>query len=262
MSETADTGDQLKRVLGAMLFGAKHPLTASHIRRVLLEAADVRGGEARAFIGVTEERIEESLRQIQVDCELNRLGFHLVQVANGYRFQSDPECGIWLKHLLSDQGRYRLSHPALETLAVIAYRQPVMRAEIEGVRGVNVDHLIALLLEMQLIRIVGRSELPGRPFQYGTTGYFLEHFGLKELKDLPAIEELSRRDAAFRKAAQSVPEAPQTPSAGEPNPAGEAAPGDAPAAPLPEATTPETAAPESEPEAPAEAVSPTPEAQA
>jgi segregation and condensation protein B len=93
----------------------------------------------------------------------------------------------------------KLSRPALETLAIIAYRQPISRAEMEGVRGVTVDHVLRMLMEMQLIKIVGRSELPGRPMLYGTTQLFLEHFGLKDIKQLPGIEELARMEVQKRK---------------------------------------------------------------
>ena len=193
--------EELKRVLGAMLFSAKTPLTVPQMRLVFLQAAAAGSVEAAAFARVTEADILRALWQMQETWEMQRWGFHIVEVAHGYRLQSDPACAVWLKHLLDDHRRSRLSHPALETLAIIAYRQPVLRSEIEVVRGVNVDHIIALLLEMQLIRIAGRSDLPGRPFLYGTTGHFLEHFGLKDVKELPAVAELSRREAAFHKAA-------------------------------------------------------------
>ena len=119
---------------------------------------------------------------------------HVIEVANGFRFENDSSCGPWLRHLLERGRPTRLSRPALETLAIIAYRQPVMRSEIEAVRGVAVDQIIRNLLEMQLIKIVGRSELPGRPWQFGTTQKFLEHFGLKNLMDLPGVEELRRME--------------------------------------------------------------------
>jgi segregation and condensation protein B len=214
MAETDPMVEKLKPLVGAILFGTRHPQSVVQIRHALVEAAEVRGGEARAFETVSERDIKEALRQLREDCEKQGLGFHLVEVAHGFKFQSDPAYGLWLRHLLDEHRRNRLSHAALETLAIIAYRQPVMRSEIEGVRGVNVDHIIALLLEMQLIRIAGRSDLPGRPFLYGTTGYFLEHFGLKDLRDLPAVDELSRRDVEHRKAALHV--APAAPPPAEP----------------------------------------------
>ena len=116
----------------------------------------------------------------------------LAEVAEGYRIQSDHTCGKWLMHLLNHKPT-RLSRPGLETLAIIAYRQPMTRAEMEGIRGVSVDHVIKLLMEIQLIRLVGRSELPGRPFLYGTTPAFLDHFGLKSLDDLDDVESLRPR---------------------------------------------------------------------
>jgi segregation and condensation protein B len=125
-----------------------------------------------------------------------RLGFSIAEVANGYRLVNDASCGPWLRRLLEKGKPSRLSPPALETLAIIAYRQPCTRAEIEAVRGVEVDQMVRNLLELQLIRLVGRSELPGRPWLIGTTQKFLEHFGLNSLDDLPGVEELRRMETA------------------------------------------------------------------
>ena len=116
------------------------------------------------------------------------VGFELAEVNGGYRLMSAEACGPWLRQMLSKGRATVLSRPAIETLAIIAYRQPVSRSEIESVRGVNAGHVIKALMEMQLVRIVGRSDLPGRPFLFGTTPAFLEHFGLKSLDDLEKIE--------------------------------------------------------------------------
>lgn len=185
---------ELKQILGSLIFGAPHPMTLNDMRRNLVDVAKEHGENAAAFADVKPADIRDALTQIKAEIEEYRPGFHLVEVAGGYRFQTDDACGPWLRHLLNAGKPHRLSHPALETLAIIAYRQPVTRAEIEAVRGVNVDHIVRLLAEMQLIRIVGRSNLPGRPMLYGTTRMFLEHFGIGDLKDLPGIEELARID--------------------------------------------------------------------
>jgi segregation and condensation protein B len=199
---------ELKQIIGALLFGAKTPLSAAEIRRVLQQVAEPWGGKTKDFAGATETNIRDALNELKTDLAEKRVGLHVSEVANGFRLENDVACGPWLRHLLARGRPSRLSRPALETLAIIAYRQPCMRSEIESVRGVAVDQIIRNLLEMQLIRIVGRSELPGRPWQFGTTQRFLEHFGLRNLEDLPGIEELRRmedekirRDEAAKKAA-------------------------------------------------------------
>ncbi len=215
-----ETQVELKQVLGAIIFAARQPLTVGAMRKILQETAQECGEEATAFATARESDIKEALGRLRTECEERRPGFDLVESAEGFRFQSDPSAGLWVRHMLDVGKPTRLSRPALETLAIIAYRQPIARAEIEGVRGVTVDHVLRMLMEMQLIKIVGRSELPGRPMLYGTTQVFLEHFGLKSVKDLPGIGELARMDAQRTKA-----------GAAEPAPAAEApAGGAAPAA--------------------------------
>lgn len=190
-----DVLPELKQIIGALLFGAKTPLSAGDIRRVLQQVAESWGGKTRDFAKATEADIRAALEQLRADFVEKKVGLHVSEVANGFRLENDVACGPWLRHLLARGRPQRLSRPALETLAIIAYRQPCMRSEIESVRGVAVDQIIRNLLEMQLIRIVGRSELPGRPWQFGTTQRFLEHFGLKSVQDLPGIEELRRMEA-------------------------------------------------------------------
>ncbi|MFH0909753.1 MAG: SMC-Scp complex subunit ScpB [bacterium] len=186
---------EIKQILGAMLFAAKAPLTVAEMRRVFREVAEEQGGPAKDFGEVTEKGICEALEQLQRDFEAARLGVHVVEVANGFRLQNDETCGIWLRHLLERGRGNRLTKPALETLAIIAYRQPCSRAEIEAVRGVAVDQIVRNLMDLQIIKIVGRSELPGRPWLFGTTQKFLEYFGLKNVNDLPGVEELRRMEA-------------------------------------------------------------------
>ena len=201
---------ELKQVLGAIIFAARQPMTVGAIRKVLQETAEINREEAGVYGSVKDAELKACLRQLQTECETSKTGVHLVENADGFRFQSDPIGGTWVRHMLNVGKPTRLSRPALETLAIIAYRQPISRAELEGVRGVAVDHVIRMLMEMQLIKIVGRSELPGRPMLYGTTALFLEHFGLKEVKDLPGIAELSRMDALRQKQEISAKEAAAT----------------------------------------------------
>lgn len=193
MSETP-AGVELKRVLNAIIFAAKEPVSIREIIKVLTEVAEGGAEGGGAALGKPKESaVKAALDELHSEWEKRVIGFHLTEVAGSYRFQSDPECGPWVRNLLNLGKPARLSRPALETLAIIAYRQPVARAEIEGVRGVAIDHILRLLMEMQLVKIIGRSNLPGRPLLYGTTALFLEHFGLKDVRELPGIEELARR---------------------------------------------------------------------
>lgn len=134
-------------------------------------------------ISALRKVLEELQRQFR---ELN-CGIELIEVAGGYRFQTASDCGKWVRKMLNKGKPARLSRPAIETLAIIAYRQPVSRSEIESIRGVYAGHVVKALMEMQLVRIIGRSDLPGRPFLFGTTPAFLDHFGLKSLKDLETL---------------------------------------------------------------------------
>ena len=120
------------------------------------------------------------------------MGLGVALVAGAYRLQNDAACGPFVRALLEKNQVMRLSKPALETLAIVAYRQPCLRSEIEEVRGVSVDAVLRKLIDMQLVRVVRRSELPGRPWLFGTTQKFLEHFGINRIEDLPGSQELRR----------------------------------------------------------------------
>jgi segregation and condensation protein B len=185
---------ELKQVLGSLIFGARHPVSVAEMRQNLTEVAESYGRHTSAFASAKPSDIRNALTELQADVAKSGVGFHLNEIAGSYAFQSDDSSGPWLRHFLEADKPHRLSRPALETLAIIAYRQPITRAEIEDVRGVNVDHIIRVLLEVQLVKIVGRSKLPGRPMLHGTTKKFLEHFGLADVKHLPGIEELARRE--------------------------------------------------------------------
>lgn len=207
----------LKQILGALIFGANRPLKLLELRKCIVEVAEDDETVA-VYADVDNKLLKDALTELADDLSSNHTGFSLHETAGGYRLQSDAECGRWLKHLLKAKP-HRLSQPALETMAVIAYRQPISKADIEAVRGVSVAHVIKPLMEMQLVRIVGRSELPGRPFLYGTTQLFLEHFGLKNLKELDKMAPmvLSRKELksaeAVREAAtqKSNPDEPELP---------------------------------------------------
>lgn len=212
MMPNTDVVPELKQIIGAMIFGANRALSVKEMRKCLQEVAQLEAGETAAFGKVTEADIRAALEALGNDVKASCCGFHIGEVAGGTRFHSDVSCGKWLRHLLNAGKPNRLSRPALETLAIIAYRQPTTRADIEAVRGVTVDHIIKSLMEMQLIKIVGRSELAGRPFQYGTTHVFLEHFGLTSLDELNNMEPLllAAREEQVRKQKAKESEAPKT----------------------------------------------------
>ena len=161
-------------VVEAMLFASDVPLEAERIREVLdLE-------DAPAARGLVEELIARY--------EAEPRGLAIVEVGGGYRMVTRPELAPWLVRLARARTRVRLSRPALETLAIVAYKQPVSRPELDAVRGVNSDAVLDNLLERRLIRVGGRKEAPGRPFLYDTTREFLVAFGLRDLADLPKVE--------------------------------------------------------------------------
>ena len=195
---------ELKELVGAMLFASKKPVTVAEIRRALREAAETERGAAEDFAELEPAEIEQAVLGIQQELQSLHLGFQLREVANGFRLENAISTGPWVRRLLEKGRPSRLSRPALETLAIIAYRQPCTRSEIEQVRGVAVDQIVRNLLELQLIRVAGRSTLPGRPWLFGTTTTFLEHFGLRNLEDLPGVDELKRAGARkqARKSAQ------------------------------------------------------------
>ncbi len=166
----------LKNIIESLLFVSKDPLSAEQLKNLLPEAET---GEIRGVI----EELEQEYRK-------KNGGFLLREVAGGYQFRTRPEYRQWIERLLAPQPA-RLSKAAMETLAIAAYHQPVLRSEIEHIRGVNSGNTIRLLLEKKLIRVLGRREIPGRPLVYGTTKKFLEVFGLKDLKDLPAPQEIA-----------------------------------------------------------------------
>jgi len=186
---------ELKLILEAILFSAQKPLSTKELREVFAGAPEHAEGEemARALRKIKEPELNAALEQLTREHEEAQRSYRLVCVAGSWQFVTQPEYGPWLKSLVGHKTRPpRLSQPALETLAIVAYRQPIIRAEIEQVRGVAVDGVMQTLLERGLIEQVGRAEVVGRPMTYGTTAAFLEYFGLRSLEDLPAADELRR----------------------------------------------------------------------
>lgn len=165
----------VKQIIEALLFVSEKPLTIAQIKEVL-EELDV-------------QAIKTAIAQLQDEYRASRRSFNIIEVAGGYRISTDPKFAPWLSKLYSKSRAEKLSRPSLETLAIVAYRQPITRLEIEDIRGVNVEGVLKTLMERALVRISGRKQIPGRPFLYSTTREFLELFGLQTLTDLPNLEE-------------------------------------------------------------------------
>ena len=186
---------ELKLILEALLFSAQKPLSLKELRDVFAAAVEhAEGNEsAKALKKVKENELNVALEELVKDHEQAQRSYRVVCVAGSWQFVTQPEYAPWLKALVGHKVRQpRLSQPGLEPLAIIAYRQPITRAEIEQVRGVSVDGVMQTLVERGLVDQVGRAEVVGRPMTYGTSALFLEYFGLRSLEDLPAADELRR----------------------------------------------------------------------
>ena len=165
----------LKLIVEALLFATDKPLSAREINGWLSEE--------------TQPNIGQALKELQAEYDAMARSFVLKEVAGGYQFRTSSGYSPYVLRMLKTSPT-RLSRPALETLAIIAYKQPILRQEIERLRGVDVGGILKTLLEKGLIRIMGRKSLPGRPLIYGTTKRFLEVFDLKDLKSLPKLKEI------------------------------------------------------------------------
>src|SRR2546423_1468700 len=186
---------ELKNILEAILFSAQKPLSIKELRDVFAGAVDhAEDNETvRGLKKVKESQVAAALEDLAREHEQAARSYRLVCVAGSWQFVTQPQFAPWLKALVGHRSRPpRLSQPALETLAIIAYRQPITRAEIEQVRGVAVDGVMQTLLERGLVEQAGRAEVAGRPMTYTTTAAFLEYFGLRTIEDLPAADELRR----------------------------------------------------------------------
>jgi len=207
---------ELKKIIEALLFSAERPLSPKEIRTIFAEATDEENSPAATepFRNVREAQIVATLEELKAECELQQHSYQLVEIAGGWRLVTRPEYAPWVKKLLDETRPHRLSPPSLETLAIIALRQPISRADIAAIRGVEVDGVVKTLLERDLITIVGKSDAPGRPMLYGTTQKFLEHFGLRDIDDMPKAAEL-RLQAAALKTAEEKAEASAKATEGE-----------------------------------------------
>lgn len=162
-------------ILEALLFASPDPLSIEHLQAILDEG--------------DKQKIQSNLDSLREAYERSGSGLTILQVAGGFRMSTRPDLHLWLSRLARMRPA-RLSRPALETLAIIAYRQPITKAEIEAIRGVLVDGVLKTLSERDLIRVLGRKREVGRPLLYGTTRKFLEYFGFQELTDLPSVQEI------------------------------------------------------------------------
>lgn len=186
---------ELKFILESLLFSAQKPLSPSELRDIFATAAAAEDADTtvKGLKKTKEADIITALEELAKEHEAAARSYRLVCVAGSWQFVTQPEFAPWLKALVGVKARpSRLSQPALETLAIIAYRQPMTRAEIEQIRGVSVDGTMQTLLERGLVEQSGRAEVIGRPALYTTTTAFLEYLGLKSLEDLPAADELRR----------------------------------------------------------------------
>lgn len=174
-SEDGPEGRELAAVLEALLFVSSEPVPVSRL--------------TTAIGSVSKAEVEQALKQLEQDLAQEGRGIQLVKLAGGYRLVTKAEYAPWLKRFDKAKAAQKLSRSALESLAIIAYKQPLVRAEIEEIRGVETSGVLRTLLERKLVRIVGRKEVPGRPIMYGTTKFFLEHFGLQDLTQLPPLRE-------------------------------------------------------------------------
>ena len=167
--------DDLKNIVESLLFVAEEPLTIDRLKKIIADAQP--------------QELRGALEELAADYETRQGGFYLNHVADGYQIRTRPEYKEWIKRMIQPKP-LRLSKAALETLAIIAYKQPVIRSDVEHIRGVDCGGVLRVLLERKFIRVLGRKEIPGRPLIYATTKRFLEVFDLKNLKDLPTPKEI------------------------------------------------------------------------
>lgn len=194
---------ELKTAIEAILFIAGAPLSADKLKGLFEEAA--------------VEQIDAQLAQLREDYDGRASGIMLAEVAGGYQLATRPEQAAWIRKFRSVKVSAKLSRPALETLAIVAYKQPITRTEVEQIRGVNIGGIMRNLMERRLVKIVGKKDVPGKPMLYGTTQDFLQYFGLKDLSALPTLKEFQELEAG-----EDVMEEAVFPGEGDEQPANDA----------------------------------------
>jgi segregation and condensation protein B len=200
----------LSQVIEALLFSAQKPLTTRELLAAVKSAGEADELLPNEFAKTKEAEIAAALEKLKIEYIESARAFQLVEKAEGWQLATDAAYAQWVQQLFPAPKAARMSAPALETLAIIAYRQPITRADVEAVRGVAVDGVLQNLMERGLVKIAGRADVPGRPLLYETTQFFLDHFGLRNLSELPNVEELKRRHlpSAEKTLGQPIPSAP------------------------------------------------------
>jgi len=183
----------LAKVIEALLFSTQRPLSAKEMVDVIKRAGQVDELSPNEFANVRESEVAAALDELKIEYRQQERAFQLVEKAEGWQLATDPAYANWVRQLFPAPKPARLTAPALETLAIIAYRQPITRPDVEAVRGVAIDGVLQTLMDRGLVKIGGRAEIPGRPLLYETTQFFLDHFGLRNLDELPNVEELRKR---------------------------------------------------------------------
>ena len=181
--------ENLKSIVEAIIFASDTLLSPKQIKDIINEPAKKFSSNGETG-KISEDDIKNIIAELNQRYAEQGSAFRIIEIADGYQFATLPEFAKWVGRLFKEKNKRKLSQPALETLAIIAYKQPISKPEIESIRGVNVDHIIKTLLEKKLITIVGRAETIGRPLLYGTTKEFLKYFGLKSLSELPKPPEI------------------------------------------------------------------------
>lgn len=172
--------DFLAQHIESLIFTADNPISFDEIRKCLQEAFDTK---------LNKEKLEEAIGSLQEKYSQDDFSFELLEIAGGFQFMSKPAYHNTIATFLKQTTKKRISKAALETLSIIAYKQPVAKSDLEKIRGVSCDYSIKKLLEKELVSIVGRSEGLGRPLLYGTSDKFMDYFGLKNIKDLPQLKD-------------------------------------------------------------------------
>ena len=206
----------LSRVVEALLFSAQKPLSIRELATAIKGAGAEDELSPNEFARATEAEIAAALEQLKIEYVQEEHAFAITEKAEGWQLVTDPAFVRWVRQLFPAPKPARLTAPALETLAIIAYRQPIIRADVEAVRGVSIDGVLQTLMERGLVKIAGRAEVPGRPLLYETTQFFLDHFGLRALDELPNVEELRTRHLPVARSAAGIGDAGRP---GSPTPA-------------------------------------------
>src|SRR5437899_9905154 len=199
----------LTKIIEALLFSAQKPLSIREITAAIRGAEDDEFG-SNELTRVKEAEVAAALEQLKIEYIEQGRAFQLTEKAEGWQLATDPSFAKWVRQLFPGPKPARLSAPALETLAIIAYRQPITRADVEAVRGVNIDGVLQTLMERGLVKIAARAEIPGRPLRNETTQFFLDHFGLRNLDELPNVERFRTRHLPVAQPS-AVPESAASP---------------------------------------------------